>query len=42
MQFEFLFADSKPDPNVCHVSLVTHGHISKLQILALNLNIQIL
>jgi hypothetical protein len=34
MQFQFLFADSKPDPNVCNVSLITHGHISKLQILS--------
>ena len=34
MQFEFSFADSKPDPNVCNVSLITHWHISKLQILS--------
>jgi len=34
MQFEFSFADSKPNPNVCNVSLITHGHISKLQILS--------
>lgn len=42
MQFEFLFADSKPDPNVRNVSLITREHISKLQILSPELNIQVL
>jgi hypothetical protein len=34
MQFELLFADFKPDPNGCNVSLISHGHVSKLQLLS--------